>query len=393
MKRIFGILAVTAVITLTTFGVVRAASETTSELTANTNYTGLYARSADKVVLAGNVDGDVWLAGSTVEVTGNVNGNVYAAGERIKISGTISGSVHAAGSDVRLEGVVGGTVYAAGSHVESTDSFKVGHAAALAGSEVVVNGQIGNQLYAGASRFTLAGTVGQSARVEASDIKLTSQASVAGDFTYGSQRQPEVANDRAIQGKIIQDDTMKKVSERDQAGARIIGILLGLIWNIVLAAVLLAIAPRLFQATYEAFRLSPMRHSVKGLAFLILVPVGIIFGLVTIIGIPAMVLAILAYVAVILVAPVAISYYLGQQINARTHTVAMHGNSYTQLLMTTVVGLLVFTVLTIIPVFGGLFGTLLYLAGVGMVISRGFGPLQARVVAKSTRKSAKQAAA
>lgn len=359
------------------FGIARAADNQRIELSRDTIHQGLFVQAGETVVIAGTVNGDAWVAGDSVEITGTVTGNVYVAAQTINITGQVGGGVHAAGATVKLDGSIGQSVYAAGSEVH-LGKIAVGHSAVLLGSQVITQATITDQLYAAGSEVTIDGPVGRGARVEASRIVVTSAGSVQGDLRYGSENPPEISNDKAITGRIIHDSSLQKQTEKNQFAIRLAGVMVGLVWNIVLAAGILWLAPFLLTASTKAFTKSPIHYTLKGLAFVFLVPFGLILGALTIVGIPLMVLAGLAYVTVLLLAPVAVAYLLGQQVSGYANKPV---TGYAPRLLATTLGLVIFTVLTLVPLIGGIFGLALYVVGSGILVSRGLAPLGFRSAA------------
>lgn len=381
VKKLSLWLVIMAVGVLGVFGVVRAADNQRIELPQDTTHEGLFTRAGETVVIAGTVNGDAWVAAQDVEITGTVTGNVYAAGQTVRITGKVGGGVHAAGSSVTLEGPVGQSVYVAGSDVR-LGKIPIGHSAVLVGSQITTQATITDQLYAAAAEVTIDGSVGRGARVEASRIVVASAGSVQGDLRYGSDNPPEISNDKAITGHIIHDATLQKHTEKNQFAARLVGVMIGLVWNVVIAAVVLWLAPFILVTTTKAFAKSPIHNTLKGLGFVLLVPFGLILGSLTIIGIPLMVLAALVYVLVLLLAPVAVAYLLGQQAGGYAKKPA---TGYAHGLLATTLGLVIFTVLTLVPFIGDIFGLALYVMGAGILISRGFTSLGLKKATKQAK--------
>ena len=57
---------------------------------------------AELVIVKGNVNGDVVIAGRRLEVDGNVSGNVFAFAESVTVRGQVGGLLLSAGSNIDL---------------------------------------------------------------------------------------------------------------------------------------------------------------------------------------------------------------------------------------------------------------------------------------------------
>lgn len=77
-------------------------------------------RSGDTVVIAADevIDDDLFISGQRVVVQGTVNGDLFAAGSEVEIGGVVSGSLFVAGQSIRISGTVKGSVYGGGMTVE-----------------------------------------------------------------------------------------------------------------------------------------------------------------------------------------------------------------------------------------------------------------------------------
>lgn len=375
MKSILRILAVSLLSFFALTGVALAATDgTRSELPSGQTINSLYARAAETVTVNGEVNGDVWVAGQDVEVNGKVHGNVYAAGNKVIIKGEVSGSIHAAASTVEIEGTIGGSVYAAGSEVTLKDSSKVGGAVALAGSKVQLGGDITQQAYAAGNTIDMSARVGLSVNLAGSDISLNDQAKVAGDLTYRSENEARISNDRAISGSLKHDEV--KQAERNPVREKIVTALFGLILNIVIGLCLVLWGTRILKATDAVLTADLPSAVLKGIAFVVLAPFALVFVAITLVGLPLAALGAMAYASLLILAPALVSYSLGRYLLViTTHKDSKKAPSKYQAILA---GSLAFTIISLVPIVGGLAEFLLAAAGTGAVVARGFKPLQAR---------------
>lgn len=179
------------------------------------------ARSGDAVVVSGEaIDDDLYLSGSSVRVDGLVNGNVFAAGQSVSIEGTVTGSVFAAAQNVLIGGHVGGSVVAVGQSVHSNASVgrdlvaagsqvtvaeegSVANDLAMAGAQALVAGPVGRNVWASGSGVSLDAAVGGDLNAQAEQLSLGRGAVVEGDMTYTSARDAALAPGASVKGRTV----------------------------------------------------------------------------------------------------------------------------------------------------------------------------------------------
>ena len=156
------------------------------------------------------VDGDLFVAGTTIIIEGTVNGDVFAAGTEITIHGTVNGSVSAAGTSVSIEGpiengvrvaaqevviaaAVGRDLMVLGQTVEVTAGGSVGGDVLLGAGEVTLAGDVGGRVLGAADTLRLAAAVGEDVDVEVNNLVIEPNARIAGDLKYRSSNEAQAA--------------------------------------------------------------------------------------------------------------------------------------------------------------------------------------------------------
>ncbi|MCJ0618331.1 polymer-forming cytoskeletal protein [Haloarcula hispanica] len=282
---------------------------------------------AGTVIVRGTVTGDVETAAGTVHVTeaGEVGGNIEAAAGTVRIDGTVGGNVS----------VAGGTV------------------------EIGETAQIGGHLEAGAGFLAIHGTVDGTVRAGAEEFVLGPTASVGGDVRYDAAtftRDPEAT----IGGSVVQDESIGDSAGPDSGEFALpswIGVVYGLLVNLLLGAILLAAFPSFSARVAGHVAERPAKSGGVGLLTLVAVPVVLVVLLFTIVGIPlslvgAVIFGVAVWVAVVYGQFAAGSWAL---------SLADRENRWLAL----VVGLIGFAILGAIPVVGWVFELLALLLGLG----------------------------
>jgi hypothetical protein len=129
---------------------------------------------------------DRYEAGASVRFDGPASADVFLAGNRVTVAAPVGGSAHLAGRRVSVEAAVKGDLFAAGYGVAV--SAPVGGDASITGYDVTVTAVTGNLRAAGSD--VLVGAVGGYALVSGQDVTLNGAISgdlvlVADDITFG----------------------------------------------------------------------------------------------------------------------------------------------------------------------------------------------------------------
>ena len=177
------------------------------------------ARTGSTVTVAAGevIDGDIYLAGSSIIVDGTVNGDVFAAAQTITINGAVNGGVTLAAQTITLNGKVANGARLAGQTITvysdiGRDLVVVGAEVTLAGAGSVhgdlvvnggvvqVNGRVDGGMLGNNSEVTISGSVGGNIELEVNKLTLTSTADVKGNLKYTSANQAVIQSGAKIGG-------------------------------------------------------------------------------------------------------------------------------------------------------------------------------------------------
>lgn len=280
----------------------------------------------------------------TVVVRGTVTGDVSAAAGTVHVAegGTVQGDVEAAAGTVTIDGAVGGDVDTAGSTVT------VGETGSIAGD-----------LTAGATYLAIDGTVDGDLTAGAERIVLGPEASVGGTVRYDAETFSR-APGAAVGGSVVQDESLGQPADPDLRIPGWLGALYGLLANLLLGVLLLAVFPAFSSRVADGVVERPLRSSGVGLATLLVVPVVLVVLLVTIVGIPLSLVGAVAFAVTVWVAVVYGQYALG----AWALSFAGRENRWLAL----VLGVVGVTVLGAVPVLGALLDIAVLLLGLGALV-------------------------
>jgi len=263
----------------------------------------------NSVVIQGKVTGDVLAAGQTVRLTGPVGGSVMAAGNSVIVTGDVDGSVRAAGRSVTLGGLVKSNAQAGGQTVIVSETAKVGKDLHVGGTSVDLDGTVGRLLGLAAQNAAVRGTVGGDVKFEGDELSLGPGASVGGELLYRSDLEPEMAQGATIAGGVTK--LPPRPGAEGKRGFSLVGFLLRLVTWFAFGAVGIAVAPRIFRAAAVAVAVRPWWNLLLGFLVLVATPVAVIVAMITVIGIPLGLVALIGWLVALLFSGVPVGAYLG----------------------------------------------------------------------------------
>jgi hypothetical protein len=230
---------------------------------------------------------DRYAAGAAVRFDGPVVTDLFMAGNRVVVAAPVAGSAHLAGRRVAVDAAVAGDVFAAGYSV--VVSGAVSGDASVTGYEVTVGPVTGNLRAAGAE--VLAGDVGGYALITGAEVTLNGavtgdvvlvvdqitfgpEASVAGALTIYAEDPASITVPATVAPAArIKIETRDSYDEGEWAGRmpmkvpfwRIVqGFLVGVVISGLIAALVIAVAPKAVQNWRELALAHPGRAIWSG---------------------------------------------------------------------------------------------------------------------------------
>jgi cytoskeletal protein CcmA (bactofilin family) len=302
-------------------------------------------------------DADDVSGSRTLRIAGNVDISQAVQGPLVVIGGNVAVSAPVTGK-VKL---VGGKVTIASGAVMSSD-------VSVAGGDVKVDGAIGGTLRAAGGHVWINGPVAGGASIAAGKLDLGPDARIQGTLKF---RGEELRRDPAAQvvGGIEQDFTSSHWHERTPMER----FAHGWFWTaglMVLAALIAAALPGPSNRLASELREHPGVTMLLGLVALTTIPVAAVLFMITIIGIPIGVIAILLYVVLLLTGYVWLAVVAGGMLldRVKPEVAALAGWRAGM----AVLAMLVIALLVRVPYVGGLAHLVALVLGVGMIAAAVF---------------------
>jgi cytoskeletal protein CcmA (bactofilin family) len=244
-------------------------------------------------------------AGANVTVAADeiLADDLTVAGANLNISGDLKKGLNAFGANVEIPGKVDGELNAFGANI-------------------VLSGEFGDTVNAAAANLKLDGTFEKQLDVRAARITITPTAVIKGDLNYAAAILDRQAGSQVF-GQVTQQQEKTRHHEREKK--RIIGKQVALaakviMWFLSLAALVIVglllntFFPGQTENTVAVISESPWKNLGVGFIFLAAVPVAVIIVCITIVGIPAGIIAGFIYGLLLYISRIYIGVWIGRKI-------------------------------------------------------------------------------
>lgn len=266
----------------------------------------------ESITIDGTVNGDVFAFGNTIFVNGTINGNLIGAGRTIVIKGHVTGGAFTAGDSVIVRGRVERSLVSASSTAIMEQGASVGRSWLGASDHLEHAGTVGAGMAVAASRVNLNGRVAGEMRAAVDSLEVSSNAEVVGPLTYWSENEARVAPGAQV-AQLVRETTNRNWNF--EIGPWFLSPLLIALkfGGFLLAGILiLALFPGL-RDRFPALLFARSWQSVlAGLVALIAFPVVTVVLMLTVIGIPLGMLALVSLPALIYISQVLVSWTVGR---------------------------------------------------------------------------------
>lgn len=324
--------------------VFRSADETITINRGEVVNDDMYVAAGD-VRIDGTVNGDLFVAGGQVRVNGTITGDLFMAGGQVMMRGTVEDDVRLVGGNILIEGTTGDDLLVAGGNVEISEF-----------------GVVKGDVMAGAGQLTLSGTM-RDVDAAVGQLSVSSTAKIAGDLNYRADKDATIAEGAAISGAVNRLMIEPPVAKKGIGAFVAAGSILSLVTTILLALLLTYIIPVKSRALTVDWRDRFGTNLLWGFLGVIITPILIIILLTSIIGVPVAVGLLFLYVALLYLAKLVGAIALGSWIHG------MWQKEKTRpMWLSIIIGAVLLTILSFIPLLGWLAKLLIILAALGALM-------------------------
>lgn len=334
-------------------------------LSAGQEVRGDYVAFGPHVEISGTVHGDVYAAGAEVLVDGVVDGDLIVAGGEVRISGEVTQDVRLAGGTVTLSGKIHRNATIAGGDVHLTESSQLKGNAVMGAGNLLLGGSIDGDARIGAGNVTLSKTIGGDLAVAAVALRLTSRASVGKNVRYWSDDDPSIDEGATVLGTVTRHPVPEVFKgeeiRRGVAGMKLLAGMISFASTLLLGLLLLRIYPVFTPRVASMIQEKPGVVLGVGGALLFGVPMLIVLCMVSVLGIPIGLMLAAMYVVTLYLGRVFVMLWLGRRILKLVSNSSSAARAF-------VTGLVVYFILSLVPVVGGLVTMLMIVMGLGAIL-------------------------
>ncbi|MCA9388823.1 hypothetical protein KC644_03645 [Candidatus Berkelbacteria bacterium] len=316
------------------------------------------------------VDDTLIGAGNRIDIRGLIRRNVFLAGTNIKVENNVGGDAVAAGETISITKKVDGDVIAAGRLIEIGDKATVGHDVLAFGAEVVINGDVSGDLMVYAGQVTINGSVFGNVKIGASNLVLGDQAMVGGNIE--GQLEKEFTPQRSDQVKGSLDLTTGSLNQTNRpmhgagffalAGIKIFTKIYTLLSTLILGLVLYLLVPKFVDKLRKNTSSNYLNSLLIGL-------VGVIISLPVILALVVLTLTIPVAILVGLV--LSLAWLLGSIFGYMWIGDLISSSKWSPM-MALLAGVAIVTLISFLPILGGIIAMVIGLIGFGSVLSFGY---------------------
>lgn len=325
---------------------------------------GDYFAAGSLVTISGTVNGDVYAFAGQVVIDGRVNGDVIVAAGRVSISGRVSQDVRVAGGQVTLSGEVGRNVTVAGGSIELTRGAAIKGGLVAAGGTVHVAAPVDRVVRVAAGTLIVSSRIGENLDAAVGALTLASNADIQGNVRYMSRREASVDKGARVRGRLSRTEppglpgpTPRRLIAFLTGGALVL-MAVSFVSTLVLGLLSIRFLPRYHGSAVAILREKPWTALGVGFLAAVVTPVVCLLLLVTIVGAPLGLIVAVSYGILLYWGRIFVASRIGEAICQLFR--AAPGPGWTFL-----VGLLVYYLLVLIPLVGGLVVALVVLFGLG----------------------------
>lgn len=324
-----------------------------------------YAAGGESVRVDGRLDGDLVAgAGNRVVVTGQVDGDLFAASNTVELRGAVGDSVRAVGQTITVDAAIDGHFLSAANELIVTENARIADGIVATASRVEIDGTVEDGVRVAAGVVVIHGTVQGDANIIADRLDLSPGARITGDLDYQTRAtlSPEAA--AQIGGAVRYQEPPDEEPDEGGGGWGVVfwfwQTLAALLTGIVLVALFRRVVQRQVASLAEETTLS----ALLGFAAFLLIPVVAVFAMVTLVGLPIGMAAILLFGLALYTAKLPIAVWLGDRL------LGLAGRSGASPYLAMALGVPLLYLLFAIPFIGWLFWLAATWLGLGaMVVS------------------------
>ncbi|MCC7160710.1 hypothetical protein IT399_03260 [Candidatus Nomurabacteria bacterium] len=332
-----------------------------NEKVANDLYMG-----GGSVTSAGSIKGDLITGGGNILISGDVGGDLMAGGGNISIISDIGDDVRVGGGTVVLSGKVGGDLIVGGGQVNISGAG-IGGDAVIGAGNLSIDAPVEGNVYIGGGNVYVNAPIGGNVKIEAEKVTLGSSAVISGTLTYKAKNELTKEAGAVVKGEVKFEPIKNKNKNISPLALKAIfsAVIVWKFFALLACALLVGLMLRKFNKEIAQFAVKrPFFELGRGVLVMVAMPIISILFFVTVVGIPFGVAGLLGYALIMLfvwvISPIVLgsvlySYLFKKEIEISWKTILL--------------GVIVYSLLCLIPFVGWLVQMLLMFITLGSLVA------------------------
>jgi cytoskeletal protein CcmA (bactofilin family) len=323
-----------------------------------------YFAGGGNVLIHGTVNGDAYVFGGTILVDGTINGDLIVAGGTVTVAGEVKNDLRAAGGTVSVEGRIGGNVLIGSGNATLTRSSSIGGSVIAGAGIMTIDTPINKNIWLGAGETRINSNLKADASIAAETVTLDTEAKVDGNLTYWSDNQIRLLSGATVSGT-IRHEMVEREDGGDFFGLAIgfwlmtkIGSTLALI---VIGLLLLRFFPRKTLQVSQEIEKKAFASFGWGLGTIVVTLFLCLVLAISVLGLPLSLLLGLLLAISIYISGIFVAFWIGRKLFGNLD----QSKNYHWAL---IVGMIIFQLLSLLPVLGWLFQAVAVTAGLGALM-------------------------
>jgi len=315
------------------------------------------------VILSGKVEGDLLAAGGTILFTGEVRDDLMAAGGTVSLVGIVGGDLRAAGGTVTVSGTTVGEAVVAGGEVSITEEATFAKSVILAGGMVTFSGATESGLQIYGDEAVINGKVTGDVFARVHKLTLGPNAAIEGSLSYEAKEEAVFDPAAVVRGRVD-----FKQLEGWETGAK--NAFWAIFWGMWLSKLLSVLVVGLlllfvFGRQTEEFVKKNLKEFgwdfLRGLAIAICLPIVAVISFFTVVGAVLGVGGLLLYFFLMVLC----SALAGMALGSLVWRIVARKKEYHFDWKTVLIGIVLMSLLKLIPYVGWAFLCIFFLAAFG----------------------------
>lgn len=314
-------------------------------------------QAGDNLSIEKSIGKTTFAAGNNVDVSSDIDGATFVAGKEVTVSST-QDYLFAAGSNINLEGVSTKDAFLAGSNLNiQTSSIRDLYAA---GQNIRIDSDISRNVYLAGETVIINSRINGDVYVDAATIKVGKDAEITGTLKYDETAKLNILGKVTKKKSHKSADVKVEVTPMTKFVTKATNTLYSYVTLLIIGFIVLATSKTFKKIDKEEKKLSyVLKSSLIGFIALVMIPVTSILLMVTMIGLPLGIIALVLYFILIYLSALGTSYYFGK---------CAFGKSIKNDYLVLPISLLIYYVVRLIPYIGGFITFITLIFGLGLFL-------------------------